>query len=97
MKLADGIQGRRRPTRPATRSSNDWLGDEETRHDFSAFPVDVADFESCQKRSRNHRGEVGPIDVLVNNAGITRDMTFKKMDKTDWDAVMRPTWTASST
>ncbi len=33
--------------------------------------------------------EVGPIDVLVNNAGITRDMTFKKMDKTNWDAVMR--------
>ena len=33
--------------------------------------------------------EVGPIDVLVNNAGITRDMTFKKMDKPNWDAVMR--------
>ena len=32
---------------------------------------------------------MGPIDVLVNNAGITRDMTFKKMDKTNWDAVMR--------
>jgi NAD(P)-dependent dehydrogenase (short-subunit alcohol dehydrogenase family) len=29
-----------------------------------------------------------PIDVLVNNAGITRDMTFKKMDKVNWDAVM---------
>jgi acetoacetyl-CoA reductase len=27
--------------------------------------------------------------VLVNNAGITRDMTFKKMTKADWDAVMR--------
>ena len=27
--------------------------------------------------------------VLVNNAGITRDMTFKKMDKVNWDAVMR--------
>ena len=32
--------------------------------------------------------EVGPVDVLVNNAGITRDMTFKKMTKADWDAVM---------
>ena len=33
--------------------------------------------------------EHGVIDVLVNNAGITRDMTFKKMDKPNWDAVMR--------
>jgi acetoacetyl-CoA reductase len=33
--------------------------------------------------------DVGAVDVLVNNAGITRDMTFKKMDKTNWDAVIR--------
>ena len=33
--------------------------------------------------------EVGPVDVLVNNAGITRDMTFKKMDKANWDAVIK--------
>jgi acetoacetyl-CoA reductase len=33
--------------------------------------------------------KLGAIDVLVNNAGITRDMTFKKMDKVNWDAVMR--------
>jgi len=32
--------------------------------------------------------EVGPIDVLVNNAGITRDAVFKKMDKGQWDAVL---------
>jgi acetoacetyl-CoA reductase len=32
--------------------------------------------------------DLGPVDVLVNNAGITRDMTFKKMDKVNWDAVM---------
>ena len=33
--------------------------------------------------------EVGPVDVLVNNAGITRDMTFRKMGKVDWDAVLK--------
>ncbi len=32
--------------------------------------------------------EVGPIDILINNAGITRDMTFKKMTKVDWDSVI---------
>ena len=32
--------------------------------------------------------KAGPVDVLVNNAGITRDMTFKKMTKADWDAVI---------
>ena len=35
------------------------------------------------------REKVGEVDVLVNNAGITRDMTFKKMDKVNWDAVLR--------
>jgi acetoacetyl-CoA reductase len=39
-------------------------------------------------RGQGHQ-EVGPVDVLVNNAGITRDMTFKKMDKVNWDAVMK--------
>jgi acetoacetyl-CoA reductase len=33
--------------------------------------------------------ECGPVGVLVNNAGITRDMTFKKMDKVNWDAVIK--------
>jgi acetoacetyl-CoA reductase len=58
-------------------------------YQFSAFPVDVADYESCARQSSIIQGEVGPIDILVNNAGITRDMTFKKMTKNDWDAVMR--------
>jgi acetoacetyl-CoA reductase len=52
-------------------------------------PVDVADFDSCQKAVAKVEAEVGPIDILVNNAGITRDMTFKKMGKADWDAVLR--------
>src|SRR5207344_2626411 len=50
---------------------------------------DVSDFDSCAEAVKKIQAEIGPIDVLVNNAGITRDMTFKKMTKADWDAVIR--------
>jgi NAD(P)-dependent dehydrogenase (short-subunit alcohol dehydrogenase family) len=55
---------------------------------FKAYPCDVADFDSCKACVDAVTKEVGPVDVLVNNAGITRDMTFKKMTKADWDAVI---------
>jgi acetoacetyl-CoA reductase len=58
-------------------------------HDFKAYPCDVADYDSAQACVAKVHAEIGPVDVLVNNAGITRDMTFKKMDKVNWDAVMR--------
>ena len=55
---------------------------------FHAYACDVTDWESCQACVRKMVAEIGPVDVLVNNAGITRDMTFKKMDKINWDSVM---------
>jgi len=55
---------------------------------FHAYPCDVADWDSCCACLRQVTSEVGPVDVLVNNAGITRDMTFKKLDRTNWDMVM---------
>jgi acetoacetyl-CoA reductase len=58
-------------------------------YDIVAVPCDVADFDSCTKAVAQVHDKVGAIDVLVNNAGITRDMTFKKMDKVNWDLVMR--------
>jgi acetoacetyl-CoA reductase len=58
-------------------------------HDFHSVAADVADFDACTKAIKQIESELGPIDVLVNNAGITRDMTFRKMTKADWDAVMR--------
>lgn len=57
--------------------------------DFKAFPCDVSDYDSAQECIRTVEKEIGPVDVLINNAGITRDMTFKKMDKPNWDAVMK--------
>ena len=53
-----------------------------------AVPVDVADYDSCARCVAQVRDEAGPIDILINNAGITRDLTFKKMTKQDWDAVI---------
>jgi acetoacetyl-CoA reductase len=55
---------------------------------FYAYPCDVTDWESCQACIRKMTEDLGPVDVLVNNAGITRDMTFKKMDKMNWDSVL---------
>jgi len=45
---------------------------------FRAYPCDVANFESAQECISQITKDMGPIDVLVNNAGITRDMTFTK-------------------
>ncbi|HWP90182.1 MAG TPA: acetoacetyl-CoA reductase, partial [Burkholderiales bacterium] len=74
---------------PGNKKSAEWLAEmKKEGHSFHAVPADVADFDSCAKAVKQVETEVGPIDVLVNNAGITRDMTFKKMGKVDWDAVM---------
>ena len=58
-------------------------------YEITAVACDVADMDSCTRAVAEVHDKVGDIDVLVNNAGITRDMTFKKMDKVNWDAVMR--------
>jgi acetoacetyl-CoA reductase len=75
---------------PSNTKYKSWLEEMKSRdYGFSAFPVDVVDYESCSRQCAAIQRDVGQIDILVNNAGITRDMTFKKMTKADWDAVMR--------
>jgi acetoacetyl-CoA reductase len=74
---------------PGNSKAAEWLASmKEQGFDFKAYPCDVADYDSAQTCIAMIEKEVGKIDVLVNNAGITRDMTFKKMDKPNWDAVM---------
>ena len=74
---------------PSNTKSAAWLKEMEARdYHFRAYPVDVADFDSCAAAVAKIQKEVGPVDILINNAGITRDMTFKKMMKVDWSAVV---------
>ncbi len=70
-------------------------GNEEAAQRFAAetgIPVrrfDVADFEACREAVAAIEGEHGPIEILVNNAGITRDVTFHRMTPEQWNAVLR--------
>jgi acetoacetyl-CoA reductase len=54
-----------------------------------AFPADVASFDSCAAAVAAIHERHGPVAVLVNNAGITRDASFRKMTADDWNAVLR--------
>jgi len=75
---------------PGNTKSSEWLADMKKKgHEIRAVPADVTDYDSCAKAIKQIEAEAGPVDVLVNNAGITRDMTFRKMGKPDWDAVIR--------
>jgi acetoacetyl-CoA reductase len=75
---------------PGNTKHAEWVaGMKERGYDVLGVPCDVADFDSCAKAVAEVHKKAGAVDVLVNNAGITRDMTFKKMDKVNWDAVMR--------
>lgn len=75
---------------PGNTKAQEWLdGMKKLGHDFHAYPCDVVDWDSCVACVGNVTKDVGPVDVLVNNAGITRDTTFKKMDKANWDVVIR--------
>jgi acetoacetyl-CoA reductase len=54
-----------------------------------AWKWDVGDFVACQQAVRDIEAALGPVDVLVNNAGITRDATMQKMAHDQWIEVIR--------
>jgi len=56
--------------------------------DVAIFPCDVADFDACEALAKQISSELGPVDVLVNNAGITRDTTLRKMTADQWRQVL---------
>ena len=67
----------------------DWeRGRAKRGYDIFKVKCDITDFESCASMVSAVENELGPIDVLVNNAGITRDTTFRKMSAEQWQMVI---------
>lgn len=67
----------------------EWLATQKVAgYTFKAYPVDVSDYESTQALAAQIKADGYHVDILINNAGITRDASFKKMSKEAWDAVI---------
>ena len=71
-----------------------YAGNDERAKAFSdrtgsaVFKWDVSRFEDCQAGMAAVAAQLGPVEVIVNNAGITRDGTMKKMTRSHWDEVL---------
>jgi acetoacetyl-CoA reductase len=72
-----------------TRDFKKWIDEQKALgFTFYASVGNVADWDSTVDAFTKAKNEHGPIDVLVNNAGITKDRVFLKMTREDWDAVI---------
>jgi acetoacetyl-CoA reductase len=75
---------------PGNATPDAWLSAQRDEgYRFSAYKVDVADYADCEWMMQRLLSELGRLDVLVNNAGITRDRSLRKMGPEDWQAVLR--------
>jgi len=79
----------------ASYAGNDEAAAEFTRETgIATFKWDVADFEACKAGVAKVVAELGPVDVLVNNAGITRDGMLHKMTPEQWHSVINTNLTS---
>jgi acetoacetyl-CoA reductase len=71
-----------------------YVGNDQAARAFSQetgikiYKFDVSNFDECKEAVKKITAEVGPIEILVNNGGITRDGTLQKMDREMWDVVI---------
>jgi acetoacetyl-CoA reductase len=78
-----------------SRDFSKWLDEQKAQgYTFFASVGNVGDWDSTCEAFAKAKAEHGPIDVLVNNAGITRDGMFRKMTRADWDAVIETNLTS---
>src|SRR5919206_563934 len=72
-----------------------YAGNDEAAKQFSketgipVYKFNVADFNACQQAVKKIAEEIGPVEVLINNAGITRDTTINKMTFEQWNEVIQ--------
>ncbi len=72
-----------------------YAGNEQSAREFTdrtgipAYKFDVSDFDACQQGVSQIEADLGPVEVLVNNAGITRDGTMHRMDFEQWNKVIQ--------
>jgi acetoacetyl-CoA reductase len=77
-----------------------YAGNDEVARAFTAesgihaFRWDVGDFEACKGGIAKVEADLGPVDVLINNAGITRDSTLHRMSFEQWSAVIQTNLTS---
>lgn len=71
-------------------AASTWLQKEaDAGYTFISYDVDVSDWNSCQRMAERIQADGHDVDIIVNNAGITRDASFRKLGKENWDAVLR--------
>jgi len=74
---------------PNSARKDKWIADMRAQgFDVHCSEGNVSDWDSTKAAFDKVKAEIGEVDVLVNNAGITRDGQFRKMSKDDWDAVI---------
>jgi acetoacetyl-CoA reductase len=75
---------------PGNHTPDAWLAAQRDEgYRFTTYRVDVTDYGDCEWMMQKLLAEMGRLDVLVNNAGITRDRSLRKMALDDWQAVLR--------